>query len=108
MKSNKTKYLIIVLIALFFASTNELDARESEQNYNIENHSFVETSNSYIKASIDKQENNYNKNFFPDLFLLSPDNYWNICFDSSYSNYLDFLPQFFRQKIHLEISVLRI
>ena len=35
MKSNKTKYLIIVLIALFFASTNELDARESEQNYNL-------------------------------------------------------------------------
>jgi len=108
MKSNKTKYLIIILIALFFASTNELDAKESEQNYNTENHSFVETSNAYIKTSINKQENNYNKNFLPDLFLLTPDNYWNICFDSSYSHHLKFLPQFFRKKIYIDISILRI
>ncbi len=108
MKSNKTKYLIFILIALFLASTNELNAKEREQNYSAENHSFVETSNFNIKTSIDKHENNNNKNVLPDLSLLSPYNYWNICFDSPYSNYLKILPQFFRNNIYLDISILRI
>ncbi len=47
MKLNKTKYLILILIAIFFASTNELSAKEAGQNYNTESHSFIETG-SYV------------------------------------------------------------
>lgn len=59
MINNKAKYLVIILIALFFASTNELSAKEAAQNYNTENHSFIESANFSLSISIDKQNDNY-------------------------------------------------
>jgi len=108
MKLNKTKYLIIILIALFFASTNEVCAKEAELNYNAENHSFVETVNYSLIASIDKQKDNYKKHFPAYPFVMSPDFYFNIYFDSLNNNRLKFLPQFFHNNLYLDLSILRI
>lgn len=108
MQTNKTKYLILILIGLFFASINELSAKEAEQNYNSENHAFIETANYSLISLVDKQKNNYKKHFTTYQFITSPDFYCDICFDSSYANRLKFLQQFFRGNIYLDISSLRI
>lgn len=108
MQSNKLKYLILILIALFFSSTNEICAKEAEQNYNIENHTFIETSNYSLFYSGDKQKNNCKNIFTTNQFITSLDFYCNICLDSTYTNRLKFLPQFFRENIYLDVSSLRI
>jgi hypothetical protein len=108
MQTNKTKFLILILIGLFFASTAELSAKEAEQNYNSENHTFIETANYSLISSIDKQKNNCKKHFTAYQFVTSPDFYCNIYLDSSYTNRLKFLPQFFREDIYLDVSPLRI
>jgi len=108
MKSNKSKYLILILIALFFASTNEVCAKEAELNYNAENHSFVETINYSLIASIDRQKDNNKNHFTAYPFVISPGFYCNNYFDSLYNNQLKFLPQVFRKDLYLDISILRI
>ncbi|MCL6100587.1 MAG: hypothetical protein M1391_18670 [Bacteroidetes bacterium] len=105
---NKTKYLSLILIALFFASTNELSAKEAEQNYNIENHSFIETANYSLISSIDKLKDNYKKHFPAYPFVISHSFYCNNYFDSLNTSQLKFLPQFFRKNLYIYISILRI
>ena len=106
--TTSTKYLILILIALFFASTNEVSAKEAEQNFNTENHSFIESANYRLSISIDQQNNNH-KNYYPaSPFTIFPD----FCF-SKYPNVLYFsqlkiLPQFFHRHIYLDVSILRI
>ena len=104
MINNKAKYLVIILIALFFASTNELSAKEAAENYNSESHNFIETVN---YAALDSF--NYNlivKNLSSNAFINQHD----------YNYHLNLLPGFFlnfimpsiKPKIYLDISILRI
>lgn len=108
MQSNRLKYLILILIALFFTSTNEICAKEAEQNYNVENHSFLETANYSLISSIDKLKNNCRKHFTPDSFLKSPDFYYNHCNDSFSYSELKPLPKIFHNKLYIGISIFRI
>lgn len=108
MKNNFSRYLIFVLIALFFASINELSAKEAEQNYNAESHSFIESVNFSLSIPIDKQKDNCKKHFPGYPFVISPDFYYNNYFDSLYANQLKFLPQFFHNNLYIDISILRI
>ncbi len=108
MKSYKSKYLILILIALFFSSTNEICAKEAEQNFNIESHSFIETANYSLISSIDKLKNNNKKLFNPDSFLTSHDSYC-INYSGSYRfSALKSLPKIFHNNIYIDISILRI
>jgi hypothetical protein len=105
MKSNKTKYLILILIALFFASTNELSAKEAEQNFNTESHSFIETDNYVLRVSLDVHQNT-------KTFVTQPFSSHKEC-TNSYFNLLSECPQkfiipFIRKDLYLDISILRI
>ena len=105
MKSNKTKYLILILIALFFASTNELSAKEAEQNFNTESHSFIETDNYVLIVSLDVHQNT-------KTFVILPFSSQQECTNSHF-NLLSECPQkfiipFIRKDLYLDISILRI
>ena len=108
MKSNFPKYLILILIVLFFASTNEIDAKEAEQNYKTECHSFIESINYNQTFPKKRRENNSSKyiSFFP-LDNFQECRSANLRF-TSYIKHIKFLPQFFAKDIFLDISVLRI
>ena len=108
MKSNFTKYLILILIALFFASTNEIDAKEAEQNYKTECHSFIESINYNLTFPKKRRENNSSKY----ISFLPLDNFQE-CLSlnlslTSYTKHIKFIPQFFSKDIYIDISVLRI
>lgn len=108
MQKNKLKYLILILIAFFFSSTNEICAKEAQQNYNVESHSFLETANYSLISSIDKHKNNYQKLFTPDSFFTSPDFYYNKSFVSYSYSELKAFPQIFHNNIYIDISIFRI
>lgn len=104
MQMNKAKYWILFLIALFLVSTNELSAKEAEQNYNSESHNFIEIV-SY--TSQDSFNFNLTARYFSSVAFV--DNH-----DCNYSGNLlsDFALNFFfpsfKPKIYLDISILRI
>ena len=107
MRLNNTKYLVLVFIALFLASTNEVCSKEAEMNYKLESHSFIESDKYYLAVLSDENE----------IFLISDSftvfhNFYNYCsfniLSKSYPNHLRFLPKYFSQKKYLDISVLLI
>ncbi|MCL5030887.1 MAG: hypothetical protein M1480_17915 [Bacteroidetes bacterium] len=107
MKLNKTKYLILILIAIFFASTNELSAKEVEQNYNIESHAFLETGNYVLSVSYGEQQKNSIKAFTNFLLINHPD-YSNNYFNLLSAHPQKFLSSFIYKDLYLDLSILRI
>ena len=105
MKSNKTKYLILILIALFFASTNELNAKEAEQNINTESHSFIETDNYVLRVSLDVHQDTKT---FVSLPFPSHQKYTNSNFNLLSECSQKFISPFIRKDLYLDISILRI
>ena len=104
MKLPITKYLILILIALFFASTNELSAKEARENYNSESHNFIETAKYDAKVSV---FNNLDiKSFFSNAFI---NHHWyNYSVNLLPGFTLNFFSPSFKPKIYLDISILRI
>jgi len=108
MKNSYPKYLILILIALFFASTNELDPGEAAQNYAAESHSFIQTDIFSLTAITEQHEINHSKNnssFSPiNLESFRSTN----LFRELYLHQHKFISQFFPGNIYLDISSLRI
>ncbi len=104
MINNKAKYLIMILIALFFASTNELSAKEAEQNYNSESHSFIETVNFTAQDSFNK--NLIIKSFSLFAFINNYD--FNYPANLLHGFDLTFILPHVKPKIYLDNSILRI
>lgn len=104
MKADKIKYLTLILIALFFASTNELSAKEAEQNFNTESHTFLRADNLNVKISLDKHNTNSAKvltpYIFSDYFDFSK-NYFTLLS----ANRLKFIPHSLSEDIRLKNSV---
>ncbi len=73
MKFSITKYLILILIAFFFASTNELSAKEAEHYYFTESHSFLDTGNYTLNISFDKFQKDLTKTFHAFSSINYPD-----------------------------------
>jgi len=95
MKLNKAKYIILILIALFFASTNEVCAKEAEQNYNTESHSFIDTGNYTLNISY----NNFKKDL-TNTFHANPC----VNYPGIYNSFFNFLPGHPLRDIPLSIS----
>ncbi len=72
MKNNFSKYLILVLIALFFASTSEVCTKEAEMNYKTERHSFLDTGSYTLNISRDNFQNDLTKAFHAFSFADYP------------------------------------
>lgn len=107
MRSNKTKYLIFILVALFFASTSELSEKESERNYKTENHAFITTDNFVLSI-----HDIVFQNFKSKKFAASPSfNYLvNFNYDFKYypKRYLISIPPLIAQAVYLNNSTLLI
>ena len=92
MKVDKIKYLTLFLLAVFFASTNELSAKEAEQNFSFESHIFLPANNLNLTISLDKHNSNGTKVFTSYIFASCSDlsnNYYNLLFVKQ----LKFIPQ---------------
>ncbi len=108
MKRNFSKYLILILAALFFASTNEMDAKEAEQNYKTESHSFIESDNFNQNILSEQNDNGYSKaNLFSSTISFQS-YYLNLIVNSANNNHPKLPAKFFSKDIYLDISVLRI
>ena len=95
------------MITLFFASTNELCAKEAEQNYNTESHSFLKTVNYSLSISFDNIQKDWTKTFHAFSFADYP---------GTCSSFLNFLAGHHSKNIsppiskhrYLDNSILRI
>jgi len=104
MKFTITKFLILILIALFFASTNELSDKEAEQNYKSESHSFIETVSYATQSTF-----NFNiiaQNFASIVLINHQDEIYSGKLHSG--NALNYAPPIIKPKIFLDISILLI
>ncbi len=104
MKINLTKYLALILLALFFISTNELNAKEAEQNFRAETHIFIGADYFGVKISLNKQNRDSKKNFTPYLFFYDLDSSNNY-FTSLSSTQLKFVPHSPYESISLKNSI---
>ncbi|MFZ0452143.1 MAG: hypothetical protein WCE54_13245 [Ignavibacteriaceae bacterium] len=103
-----SKYLILFLIALFFASTNELDKKEAEQHYTTEFHLFIQT-DLFTLAPITELHKSYYSKANSSFSLIDFENYGNNnLLKDLYLQQLKFIPQFFSKDIYLESCDLRI
>jgi|GEM_PF-5722038 len=107
MKNNFSKYLILMLVALFFASTNELSAKEAEHNYESESHFFIDSGNYSLNIPCGNFQKDLTKTFY-DFSFANSQIYYNNCYNllTKFSSLFAPLPA--AKDRYLDISVLRI